>query len=444
MKKIVLLFSIGLLLFSCRPPENPYVSTGEVTNISSTTATCTGNVTADGGATIIARGFCWSTSQFPTISDSKTSCGTGLGVFTDNITGLTPITTYYVTAYATNSVGTTYGEQKTFTTKPEMPTVVTGEVTDITDKTATFTGNVTADGGAPIIARGICWSTSQNPTTSNSKTTRGTGLGTYSSNITGLSPNTTYYVKAYASNSQGTAYGEQRTFKTQQEQDPVFGSFTDSRDGNQYKTVTIGLQVWMAENLAYLPWVSADSTSATLKHYYVYGYYGTDVAEAKRYEYEYFHPDGHFPIKTYETYGVLYNWPAAMNGAASSEANPSGVQGACPEGWHLPSDAEWTILTDYLGGEEVGGKMKEAGITHWRDPNTGADNSSGFTALPGGYRGNDGGFNDIGRNGTWWSSTQYRTDYARPRGLNYSRTYVDWSDNSKEHGFSVRCLRDKD
>ena len=209
-------------------------------------------------------------------------------------------------------------------------------------------------------------------------------------------------------------------------------TFTDSRDSKVYKTVTIGNQVWMAENLAYLPSVVGPATGSTTDpHYYVYDYDGTDVDEAKA-------------TTNYQTYGVLYNWPAAMNGAASSEANPSGVQGACPEGWHLPSDAEWTILTDYLGGEEVGGKMKEAGITHWRDPNTGADNSSGFTALPGGYQGSDGAFYDIGRKGWWWSSTQYRTDYARPRGLNYSRTYVDWSDNSKEHGFSVRCLRDKD
>ena len=116
MKKIVLLLAMGLLLFSCRPEENPSVSTGEVTDITSTTVICTGNVTADGGAAIIARGVCWSTSQFPTISDTKTNSGTGLGIFTGNITGLSPNITYYVRAYASNSVGTAYGEQKAFTT----------------------------------------------------------------------------------------------------------------------------------------------------------------------------------------------------------------------------------------------------------------------------------------------------------------------------------------
>ena len=106
MKKIVFLLAMGIIVFSCRPEDNPSVSTGEVTDITATAATCAGNVSADGGAAIIARGVCWSTTQFPTISDSKTSNGTGLGVFTGNITGLEPYTTYYVMAYATNAKGT--------------------------------------------------------------------------------------------------------------------------------------------------------------------------------------------------------------------------------------------------------------------------------------------------------------------------------------------------
>ena len=215
---------MGLLLFSCRSVDNPSVHTFEVTNITATTATYAGDITADGGAAIIARGFCWCTSPFPTIADSKTSNGGGLGSFTDNITGLSPNTTYYVRAHATNAKGTAYGQQKTFTTNQEMPTVVTGEVTNITAKTATFAGNVTADGGAYVTTKGFCWSTSENPTTSNYKTTNGTGLGAYISNITGLSPNTTYYVKAYATNAKGTAYGEQKTFTTNPEMPTVVTS----------------------------------------------------------------------------------------------------------------------------------------------------------------------------------------------------------------------------
>ncbi len=132
-----------------------------------------------------------------------------------------------------------------------------------------------------------------------------------------------------------------------------------------------------------------------------------------------------------------------MSGAASSSADPSGVQGICPTGWHLPSDAEWTTLTTYLGGESVaGGKMKEAGESHWTSPNTGATNESGFTALPGGYRLYLGSFYFIGLYGYWWSSTEHATSSAWRRDLGYSTSYVYRTINDKENGFSVRCLRD--
>ena len=125
------------------------------------------------------------------------------------------------------------------------------------------------------------------------------------------------------------------------------GTFIDSRDGNEYNWVQIGDQIWMAENLKYLPSVVGSGTgSETTPYYYVYGYNGTNVADAKA-------------TDNYATYGVLYNWTAAMDGEASSTTNPSGIQGVCPAGWHLPSDAEWTELTDYLGGTSVaGGKLK--------------------------------------------------------------------------------------
>jgi len=205
----------------------------------------------------------------------------------------------------------------------------------------------------------------------------------------------------------------------------------DSRDSQIYQYKTIGTQVWMTENLAYLPSVVGPGTgSNSTAYYYVYGYDGTDVDAAKA-------------TSNYTTYGVLYNWPAAMSGAASSSADPSGVQGICPTGWHLPSDAEWTTLTDYLEGESVaGGKMKEAGFSHWTSPNTEATNESGFTALPGGYRSSGGTFGTIGIYGHWWSSTEFSTDYAWYRYLNYSLSRVGWDGLSKAGGFSVRCLRD--
>lgn len=210
------------------------------------------------------------------------------------------------------------------------------------------------------------------------------------------------------------------------------GTFTDSRDGKVYQTVTIGNQVWMAENLAYLPSVNqvADgSEDLAGSYYYVNDYDGTVVADAKA-------------TSNYTTYGVLYNWNAAMNSQTSSTTNPSGVQGACPTGWHIPSDAEWTELTDYLGGTSVaGGKLKETGTTHWSSP-TGATNETGFTALPGGSRYDDGTFRNIRVHGYWWSATEGNAADAWYRYMSVNFSNILRFSRDKEVGFSVRCIRD--
>ena len=240
-------------------------------------------------------------------------------------------------------------------------------------------------------------------------------------------------------------YGLQSVYLTL----PGESDLTDSRDGKMYKTVTIGEQVWMAENLAYLPSVVGPATiSSSTAYYYVYDYNGTDVAAAKA-------------TDNYQTYGVLYNWPAAMAGAASSDANPSGVQGVCPDGWHLPSDAEWTQLEEYLiangynyDGTTTGNKIAKsmANYSGWNTSSTvGAvgntdypeyRNKSGFTALPGGYRNYSGTFGNVGGSGLWWSSTQSSTSNAWYRSLNYSYSSVTRGNYNKGSGFSVRCVRD--
>lgn len=208
-------------------------------------------------------------------------------------------------------------------------------------------------------------------------------------------------------------------------------TFTDPRDGTVYQTVTIGNQIWMAENLKYLPSVVGPGTGSSLKpYYYVYVYDGTDVNAAKA-------------TSNYTTYGVLYNWPAAMAGSSSRISNPSGVQGVCPTGWHLPSDAEWTELTVYLGGESVaGGKLKEIGTTHWSGSNTNAVNETGFTALPGGYRDYDGAFYGVGYDGYWWSATGGNAMDAWNRGMNCDYSSLLSHSGIKELGISVRCVRD--
>ena len=294
--------------------NKPTVTTSSVSNITATTAKCGGEVTADGGATITARGVCWSTSQNPTVSGSHTTNGSGTGSFTSSITGLTPNTKYYVRAYATNSAGTSYGAQKTFTTSCNTvnvsiagtttinygdnttltasgansyswstgsnsanitvsptatttytvtgtnqygctgtasvtvtvnylnPTVTTNSVTNIAATTASCGGNVTADGGTTVTARGVCWSTSQNPTVSGSHTTNSSGTGSFTSSITGLTPNTTYYVRAYATNSIGTAYGNEIIFTTSNCSDIYLPFVEDFESYTASTTASTGVQ----------------------------------------------------------------------------------------------------------------------------------------------------------------------------------------------------------
>lgn len=390
----------------------PTLTTAIASSITQTTAVSGGNITSDGGTEVTARGICWSTTQNPTISDSKTADGNGTGSFTSSMSGLTANTKYYIRAYATNTSGTAYGNEVAFSTLATVPLITTTYASSIAQTTAVSGGNITSDGGAPVTARGICWSTAQSPTILDSKTTDGNGSGRFTSNIVGLTANIKYYIRAYATNSVGTAYGNEISFST-------FGSytFTDTRDGNVYHTITIGNQVWMAENLRYLPSVVSPETYSYLSPcYYVYGYNGTDVAAAKATE-------------NYSTYGVLYNWFAAID--------------ACPAGWHLPSDAEWMQLTDYLGGYTlVGGKLKETGTTHWNSPNTGATNEIGFTALPGGYYKRDNLFRNIGSYGYWWCATEDNfPDYVWYWLINSSESNIYRSKSYKESGFSVRCVR---
>ncbi len=201
----------------------------------------------------------------------------------------------------------------------------------------------------------------------------------------------------------------------------TYGTMKD-QDGNVYKTVTIGTQTWMAENLRTTKY--NDGTDVPLV---------TDnTAWVNLSTGAYCNYDNTNNIDTIATYGRLYNWYAVNTGKLA------------PKGWHVPTDAEWKTLVDYLGGEDVaGGKLKEVGLTHWNSPNTAATNEPGFTALPGGVRYFDGGFYYFGNNGFWWSATEYNTDYAWPLDMSYNYSYVNNDDNDdKEAGFSIRCLKD--
>ena len=330
--------------------------------------------------------------------------------FTSLLTGLLDNTTFYIRPYAKYKYGTVYGAEKSITTfETGKPIITTKEVTSIAINKATCGGSVYNEGHLTVSARGVCWNITDNPTLDNSTghTTDGSGTGCFTSNITGLTKNTTYYVAAYATNEEGTAYGQERTFTTP----PTHcGQLTIDYHGQTYHTVKIGDQCWMKENLNYQTGNSwcYDNNSDNCG-----------------------------------IYGRLYDWATIMNGASSSNEVPSGVQGICPDGWNIPSDAEWDILADYLGGNGVaGGRMKETGTTHWNSPNTGATNESGFTALPGGYRSPTWDFNYLGNHGRWWSATEGTKDDAWSLRLYYSDAKVNRYSTNKGIGFSVRCLRD--
>jgi hypothetical protein len=204
--------------FSTTALAVPTLTTTAASSITSSTATSGGTVSSNGGSTITSYGICWSTSTGPTTASStKTTTNTSIsGAFSENITGLSPLTTYYVRAYATNSVGTNYGSEVSFTTTAAAPTLTTTAASSITSSTATSGGNVSSNGGATITSYGICWSTSSGPTTAlSTKTTTNASIsGAFTGNLTGLSPSTTYYVRAYATNSIGTSYGNEISFTT--------------------------------------------------------------------------------------------------------------------------------------------------------------------------------------------------------------------------------------
>jgi hypothetical protein len=236
---------------------SPKITTNAASAVSYTTATSGGNVTTEGGVSVTSRGVCWSTTLNPTVAlTTKTVNGSGAGSFTSSITGLTPNTLYHVRAYATNSVGTSYGADITFTTlSTAIPTVTTTAISSILNTTATSGGNVSSDGGASVNFRGVCWSTTANPTIAlSTKTVDGTGTGAFISSITGLTANTTYYIRAYATNSVGTAYGTQQTFTT--------------ASAVVLPSITIGEQVWTSQNLSVARYRNGDIipqvTDATL------------------------------------------------------------------------------------------------------------------------------------------------------------------------------------
>ena len=404
-------------------PVLPTVTTNDATDITQTTATSGGNVVSDGGATVTIRGVCWSTSSNPTTSDNHTTDGSGIGAFISYLTGLTPNTFYYVRAYATNSVGTAYGNEITFTTLSNitLPTVTTDDATDITQTTATSGGNVTSNGGGTVTARGVCWSTSTNPTLSDSHTTDGSGLGTFISYITGLNANTQYYVRAYATNSAGTAYGNEVSFTTLAQPWQCGDSITiiHSVSGGVApvdKTVTYGTvtnlpgepsKCWITSNLGADHQATAvtDNTEASAGWYWQFN---------RKQGYKH---DG--TTRTPNTAWIDWidenlDWEVANDPCALELGN----------GWRIPTKTEWENVdasggwTNYYGPWNSLLKMHLAGHL---------DCSTGNLHYRGEY-------------GYYWSSIQYDVNFGWWLYFDYNTSQM--TSNRKSYGFSLRCIKD--
>jgi len=397
----------------------PTVTTTAVTAPTQTGATTGGNVTSNGGAPVTARGVCYGTAALPTVEGPHTTDGTGDGVFVSTLSGLTPGTLYHVRAYATNTAGTSYGEEVTFsTTVVVLGAVTTTAITSVTNVAAVSGGNITSNGGGTITASGVCWAITPNPVATGPHTSDGATTGAFASNLTGLEEGTVYYVRAYVTNSVGTAYGAQVQLLTQ---------MSDIED-NIYKTVAIGTQIWMAENLKTVTYNDeSDIPNETNAAAWMalstpaYCWYDNDETANK------------------QLYGAIYNWFVVNTG------------NLCPTGWHVPTDADFQTLERFLGmtqaqaeafswrGTDQGTQLKND--TGWTTGN--GTNTSGFSALPGGFRiYTDGSFFHKGTISYFWSATEDTPDRAFMRQLDSTHETVERANADKNAGKYVRCLKD--
>ena len=377
----------------------PSVTTSAMTQVTETSAVAGGNVTSDGGASVTERGICIAMVSNPTTSHSKITAAGATGAFTCTITGLQEGTTYYVRAYAINSKGTAYGEQVSFTTAVtiSLPSVTTSAVTQITETTAVAGGNVTSDGNASVTERGVCIATVSNPTTLHSKVTAGSGMGSFTCNLTNLQSGTKYYVRAYAVNSQGTAYGEEISFTTNA---PSNGT------ENGYEWVDLGLSVkWATMNVGaskpedygdYFAWGETQP-----KDYYDWSTYkhcnGSQTTLTK--------------YNTSSSYGSVDNRTVLEASDDAARANWGGS-------WRMPTDAELTELREQCTWTWT----TQNGVKGYKVTSKSNGNSIFFPAAGCRY---DSSLNDAGIEGDYWSSS-LGTDYPNRAWLvRFNSDYVN-------------------
>lgn len=428
----------------------PTVTTANATDVTETSAISGGEVTSAGGGTLVARGICWATTANPSIANNVINdAGTSVGAFTSNITNLVAGTTYYVRAFATNSGGTGYGTQITFTTSGTasngLATVITTEASSITEDTAVSGGNITADGGSTVTARGICWATTEMPTTSNNTIPATGTTGTFTSNISGLSADTTYYVRAYAINSTGTAYGNQITFTTEggSSSGPTGGDAIC--DGSQ-PTVVVPItsstgKIWMDRNLG------ASRAATSSKDFQAYGclyQWGRDN-------------DGHASINWDMGEEDAWGNPAgtAVNGITTTLSNSDSPnndlfivdQGSLPYDWRSPkNDDLWQgvngINNPCPAGYRIPTKVEfKAEITAYSITGpTSAFNSIHKFPLAGERAFDSGVIRSQGKESWFWTSTIDGND-SFDVSIQATAVYTTAS-NGRAGGYSIRCIKD--
>ena len=345
-------------------PSLPSVTTAPISQNSGISAVSGGTIDFDGDDIILACGICWDTTPSPSLSGMHTVEHPNSDTFVSIMEELAPATTYYVRAYVTNRVGTTYGLEVTFTTLA-IPEITTTSVTNISYQSATAGGQIIADNGDSITEKGICWSTQSLPDINGQHLAVSSGTVAFTGTLTGLTPGYRYYVRAYATNSHGTAYGQEISFMARNDANPCPGDTTVTDfEGNVYNTVQLGEQCWLKENLR--------------TTHYADGSYFT----------EYYYPNNN--VANVPTYGLMYKWATIMHGAASSEI-PGAVQGLCPDGWHLPSYSEFQMLQNYSNATYSCASKALASTTGWQyfsltgcypGYNQQLNNESGFSAYP--------------------------------------------------------------
>ncbi len=415
----MLFLLLAVVLTSCQSCEKdtslPSVTTSQISAITNNSVISGGNITDDGNAKIIACGLVYGPSANLTINDPKTSEIVAL-TFSSQISNLETGKQYYLRAYATNEVGTSYGEALSFQTSGAITSATTLDATNVEYTGATLNGSVTTDNNQTAISF-IYGENENNLDKTISVNTPSKSATTYSAiaNISNLSNNTTYYFAIKAVNNYGVSIGETKSFKT-------LAGLTDI-DGNTYKVVKIGNQIWMAENLkvthyndgSEIPNVSDNDAWMNLT---TGGYcdYNNDPQNSV-------------------IYGRLYNAFAVWTDKLA------------PAGWHVPSDAEWTKLFSFVNND--GGPLKESGFAHWKSPNTGATNSTGFTALPNGGRYSHtngvGEFDYMNESATWWASNKDFSylSWGLEKVINYnSATIFNDFLQFADGGYGVRLIKD--